>query len=1343
MNTVQRSVHNPIHALVFFGWVLAVQLTGLAAFTKGFFLTRVELERQSQCDRVVWVVVDALRYDFAAFSPPDDAGQGLQDKPHSAGARHYLNHLPVINEAIGGGAGGGGSNSNNNNNNDSSSSAFEGSGGVLFQFEADPPTVTMQRLKGLTTGGLPTFIDFRDNFHSAQIAEDNWVAQVRERAARRRGASGDVNAASSGGGGSRDGGGGELVFMGDDTWTSLYPTYFSRSYPFPSFNTRDLHTVDDGVLSHLSTELGKRDWDVLVAHFLGVDHVGHTFGPASQAMEDKLDQMNAALRTVFEGVDDETVVFVLGDHGMTEDGNHGGATPEETGAALLVWSRSGERLLGPGFKNRRNSGGTPSSRREKNSGGTGGASSETVTGADGGSTDRRQGGPSQGHGDVAAGEEEGSEEDHSGPVPAARRVAQIDLVPTISLLLGTPIPFGSLGGVIPEVFGGAYLDGGGSGDDERGPRYLERLCDALLVNSVQVWRYLSDYASVASMPTRDMFDLNELLLAAREAHTEWKRRQQQRSHASKGALEDDGNASASSARELRRVCGMYREFLDASIGLGRSLWTQYDTSLMWWGLAVLLVAAAALAFRAVSSSMSSSPASSGDSRAAAVGAAASLAIAILTDLVFGSSGPHVFAAKVAICSSVGMCIHYAQVVASAGSWTASGAAPPSSGGARTMTGTTKGGGLSVGVAFTAVLSALYCAGLFSNSFIEAEDGLHRFLGASSLVSLAVLILLVPAPPPPATPADLDYDDISSSWTARAVVENTGSSSSIGFASPRCDDRLGLLLGLSPKSTAALYAALAAACLRAAAAVQDSAAEGGVSTEAAFGVSRSLLPLPALWYLCRLARGGGGGGGDGRMLWGSGAVDVANTRGAPAAVSLSGGVLGAASGWARRRCSHGAVQALSLAAIGAYWVNEVVAAAAAEAGKEHGTGAAAAAAATGGLSQGGAAGAALFGSLLPPARLLLPRATYLLCLAGLAVALLRPHGRRRRKQQDPVPQKGEEGRTCTPPGGNGSSSSWSYAQSLAGTAATVVSHLLPVVVLLLGPGSPAVVAFVSAACGCVLRSVSVTAAGRTTGGGGGGRGGAVLPLGAVAVSWSVVGRAFFFLTGHHNQFSRLQYSAAFVGFDEFDFKVGGVLLFLNTFGTEILAALALPLAAAAAAASGVSQDAAPPVLPEAVSGSSRPNDRQSLSSPPSPRPHSVAGRWDGNHPDDAGNDAAAEAQAQAQTQAQAQETTSMLSAMERLSGLTLLLSAIRTFLSAANVSVQRGHLMLWAVFAPKFVFDATMQAVCGAAAVLAWAVVVVAHRAYCCEGWGAAGAGCGLASLGRAARPALPPRKKGR
>lgn len=70
------------------------------------------------------------------------------------------------------------------------------------------------------------------------------MAQVRARAVRRRRGRRGVKqgaAIEGGGGGGGDGGGGgegELVFMGDDTWTSLYPAYFSRSYPFPSFNTR-------------------------------------------------------------------------------------------------------------------------------------------------------------------------------------------------------------------------------------------------------------------------------------------------------------------------------------------------------------------------------------------------------------------------------------------------------------------------------------------------------------------------------------------------------------------------------------------------------------------------------------------------------------------------------------------------------------------------------------------------------------------------------------------------------------------------------------------------------------------------------------------------------------------------------------------------------------------------------------------------------------------------------------------------------------------------------------------------------------------------------------------------
>jgi predicted AlkP superfamily pyrophosphatase or phosphodiesterase len=102
---------------------------------------------------------------------------------------------------------------------------------------------------------------------------------------------------------------------------------------------RDLHTVDDGVLQHMGDEMLSADWTGLIIHFLGVDHVGHTFGPSSTAMAAKLAQMDSALSQLFSAAEDDTLILVMGDHGMTGDGNHGGATEEETGAALLLLSK--------------------------------------------------------------------------------------------------------------------------------------------------------------------------------------------------------------------------------------------------------------------------------------------------------------------------------------------------------------------------------------------------------------------------------------------------------------------------------------------------------------------------------------------------------------------------------------------------------------------------------------------------------------------------------------------------------------------------------------------------------------------------------------------------------------------------------------------------------------------------------------------------------------------------------------------------------------------------------------------------------------------------------------------
>ena len=67
-----------------------------------------------------------------------------------------------------------------------------------------------------------------------------------------------------------------------------------------SRQVQDLHTVDNGIVANLGPELkGERgEWDILIAHFLGVDHVGHTHGPNHKEMAAKLLQMDQILRDI-------------------------------------------------------------------------------------------------------------------------------------------------------------------------------------------------------------------------------------------------------------------------------------------------------------------------------------------------------------------------------------------------------------------------------------------------------------------------------------------------------------------------------------------------------------------------------------------------------------------------------------------------------------------------------------------------------------------------------------------------------------------------------------------------------------------------------------------------------------------------------------------------------------------------------------------------------------------------------------------------------------------------------------------------------------------------------------
>jgi phosphatidylinositol glycan class O len=244
-------------------------------------------------EKAVVVVIDALRYDFTVpFRPTSQ-----DPRP-----RFFHNAIPILYQTA----------------QETPGNAF------LLPFIADPPTTTLQRLKGLTTGTLPTFIEAGSNFAGTAIEEDNVLLQLRKV-------------------------GKTLVHLGDDTWNSLFPGYFhpNLTHAYDSFNVRDLHTVDNGVIEHLMPLLqfsAASQWDVIFGHFLGVDHAGHRYGPDHQAMTEKLKQMDGVIRDIMQSIDENTLLVVMGDHGMDGKGDHGGESDEEVEAA--IWFYSKRRIFG-------------------------------------------------------------------------------------------------------------------------------------------------------------------------------------------------------------------------------------------------------------------------------------------------------------------------------------------------------------------------------------------------------------------------------------------------------------------------------------------------------------------------------------------------------------------------------------------------------------------------------------------------------------------------------------------------------------------------------------------------------------------------------------------------------------------------------------------------------------------------------------------------------------------------------------------------------------------------------------------------------------------------------------
>lgn len=81
---------------------------------------------------------------------------------------------------------------------------------------------------------------------------------------------------------------------------------------------------------------------------MGVDHCGHRHGPEHPEMRRKLRQMDDLIANVTKIISDDTLLIVMGDHGMTVNGDHGGDSRLELEAALFIYAKNNKLFKGSG-----------------------------------------------------------------------------------------------------------------------------------------------------------------------------------------------------------------------------------------------------------------------------------------------------------------------------------------------------------------------------------------------------------------------------------------------------------------------------------------------------------------------------------------------------------------------------------------------------------------------------------------------------------------------------------------------------------------------------------------------------------------------------------------------------------------------------------------------------------------------------------------------------------------------------------------------------------------------------------------------------------------------------------
>ncbi|KAI5190417.1 GPI ethanolamine phosphate transferase 3 subunit O [Nematocida minor] len=173
---------------------------------------------------------------------------------------------------------------------------------------ADLPTGTAMRILSTFSGIPTTLLSAQRSFKNQSSEVDNFISQL-QRCGR------------------------SFVFYGDETWTYLFPEIKSNIgeiyHPYGLIPFSEEKRLIKAALEAQNTH------DLVIIHLISPDSYGHVHGTDSAEVQKALLMINGFIGDLYDTLTDQSFIAVLSDHGVNDDGSHGGTSLKEKAASFL------------------------------------------------------------------------------------------------------------------------------------------------------------------------------------------------------------------------------------------------------------------------------------------------------------------------------------------------------------------------------------------------------------------------------------------------------------------------------------------------------------------------------------------------------------------------------------------------------------------------------------------------------------------------------------------------------------------------------------------------------------------------------------------------------------------------------------------------------------------------------------------------------------------------------------------------------------------------------------------------------------------------------------------------